>query len=600
LSREELWNFWERQLSPQDRAILRSARGKKGRTVSDAEAATYAIDHLFYRQPVVAEKKLLAEGLRYGVGSVTLDGLKKELKRQGVHVVGGQATTEAIRQQEAFLIAFARDGRGKKRPVVPDPVEVGKFLQPAGAGHSVIRLTDEQAAALRALIGSRDTLNIVDAGQGTGKTTMLEQYAAILARHQVRTIWLGTTHTAVDELKARKLPAMTLASFLASPDAQRKAAGSRIILDEASMLAQGDAYRLCRYTKEHGCRIDLVGDSRQYKSPVGGNTVALFNRYSGVVPITMQKTMRQQGQLKEAMEAIRDGHVLQGHDLLKQLGFVHELPLEKLTQKAAELYLQWSAKGEHVPVISPTHLQAGEIAANIRQGLRERGELTGEDHLVRRLVNLNWSPAQVEDAKKHGVGDVTLLRYGTYREDTLPLAVGERVRTTMGGKTTDGKHRLRAGQRYRVAGFNADGDVILHNGWVVDKNWGGLAQNYVSTGQGAQGITANRAIVVYGTPSLVATRQEGFYVPVSRVRKEVAVLTDSNASLREAIQRQDKRLSATELLATRKRQESPLRQRLGKLLARTRRLADFMRTHERRPGDRQRSLPREKEIGYAR
>src|SRR5579884_1915311 len=442
LSREELWSFWERQLTSADRTILRSAKGKQGRVVTDAEAAEYAIGHLFHQKPVVAEKKLLIEGLRYGVGSVTLDGLKKEFKRQGVHFINGQATTDAIRDQEAFLIRFTRNGRGKKRSVVPEPVDVAKLLRPAKAGHKAIELTDEQAAAIRALVGSRDTLNIVDAGQGTGKTTMLEHYGGILARHRVATLWLGTTHTSVDELKERGLPAMTLAHFLASKVEQRKvAAGSRIILDEASMLPQGDAYRLCRYAEQHGCRIDLVGDSKQYKAPVGGDTLGLLYRYSGISPITMTETMRQQGKLKEAMEIIRDGQVLKGHDMLQELGMVHEVPLAQLTQRAAELYLQWMAKGDHVPVISPTWQQADDITEKIRRGLKERGELTGDEQIVRRLVNLHWSPAQIEDARKHGGGEVTLLRNGAYREDTLPLAVGERVKTSMGGQTKDGKHR---------------------------------------------------------------------------------------------------------------------------------------------------------------
>jgi hypothetical protein len=134
----------------------------------------------------------------------------------------------------------------------------------------------------------------------------------------------------------------------------------------------------------------------------------------------------------------------------------------------------------------------------------------------------------------------------------------------------------------------------------VDKQWGGLAQDYVRTGQGWQGATANRAIVVYGTPSLVATRLEGFYVPVSRVRKEVAVLTDSNAMLREAIQRQEKGLSATELFASHERQKSPLRQRLSKHLAYMRRLAEFARTHERRSADRQRTPPVNRGMDYGR
>jgi hypothetical protein len=170
----------------------------------------------------------------------------------------------------------------------------------------------------------------------------------------------------------------------------------------------------------------------------------------------------------------------------------------------------------------------------------------------------------------------------------------------MGGKTKDGKHRLCNGTRYSIKGFTKADDPILNNGWVVDKDWGGLVQRYVSTGQGAQGITENRAIVVYGTPSLVATRQEGFYVPVSRVRKEVAVLTDSNAALRQAIQRQESRKSAMELMEPRRRQKVPLRQRLGKHWSYLRRLAAFARAHEWRSGDRQRKPPSEREIGYAR
>jgi hypothetical protein len=502
---------------------------------------------------------------------------------------------------------LVREGRGKERPIMPPPVDVRALLKKIVAGLPNIRLADEkvlndeQEKAVRALVGSRDVVNVLDASQGTGKTETMKQYGRILSHFRVGTTWLGTTHTAVRELIERGLPAMTVARFLGSKEEQHKAAGHRIIVDESSMLAHGDAYRLMMYAHEHGCRMDFVGDSRQYKSPTAGDTMRLLSsRFTGLVPITMKKTMRQQGRLKEAMEAIRDGQVLKGHDMLRELGCVRELPLDQLTQTAAELYLQWSGKGDHVPVISPTHAQADEIAIKIRQGLRERGDLKGEDHTVRRLVDLQWSPAQLKEAKEQGADGVVLTRYGAYREEAQALAVGDLVRTTMGGKTKDGKHRLCNGTRYSIKAFTKSGDPILNNGWVVDKDWGGLVQRYVSTGQGAQGITEDRAVVVYGTPSLVATRQEGFYVPVSRVRKEVAVLTDSNAALREAIQRQESRKFAMELMHPLKRQRMPLRQRLGKHLAYVRRLAAFARTHERRPGDRQRAPHSQREIGHAR
>ena len=62
-------------------------------------------------------------------------------------------------------------------------------------------------------------------------------------------------------------------------------------------------------------------------------------------------------------------------------------------------------------------------AAKIRLGLRAKGDLKGEDRTIRRLVNLNWTPAQLEDARKHGGGEgVVLTRYGAYREETQALA----------------------------------------------------------------------------------------------------------------------------------------------------------------------------------
>src|SRR5262249_4927483 len=147
--------------------------------------------------------------------------------------------------------------------------------------------------------------------------------------------------------------------FLQSPAEQRKAVGSRIIVDESSMLALGDAHRLCQYAREHGCRTDFVGDSKQYRSPVAGDTMRLLtSRFTGVVPITMTKTRGQAGSFKEAMEAIRGGKVWDGHDMLSERRCVRGLPLSELTQKAADLCLEWTPKGEQVPVISPPHAQA--------------------------------------------------------------------------------------------------------------------------------------------------------------------------------------------------------------------------------------------------
>jgi len=64
------------------------------------------------------------------------------------------------------------------RPVVAEPDEISRSVRTAAG----IELSDEQANTLQALVGSRDVVNVVDAGQGTGKTTMLETFGNILER----------------------------------------------------------------------------------------------------------------------------------------------------------------------------------------------------------------------------------------------------------------------------------------------------------------------------------------------------------------------------------------------------------------------------------
>src|SRR4029078_7905588 len=72
-------------------------------------------------------------------------------------------------------------------------------------------------------------------------------------------------------------------------------------------------------------------------------------------------------------------------------------------------------------------------------------------------------------------------RYEVYRRTQRPLAGGDRVRVTAGGKTKDGKHRLSNGSLFNVEGFTKRGDIIVDHGWVIDRNFGHLTHGYVAT-----------------------------------------------------------------------------------------------------------------------
>ena len=110
------------------------------------------------------------------------------------------------------------------------------------------------------------------------------------------------------------------------------------------------------------------------------------------------------------------------------------------------------------------------------------------------------------------------------------------------------KTRLNNGAIYEVDGFTASGDIRLANGFVVPKDYGGLAHGYVVTSHASQGKTVDQVLIALGSESLAAASREQFYVSVSRGREGVKLYTDDKAAMMEAVQASCARLSATELM----------------------------------------------------
>src|SRR5207253_2445312 len=130
--------------------------------------------HCFAREAVVPERKLLTEALKRGIGSVTVEATQRELARrplirgeQGGRVV---VTTEEMLEAESRLIAFARKGRGRFRPL-GDPDR--PFLRDW--------LNKGQRAAIRHVLASRDRVTIIRGAAGTGKTTLETELGEALA-----------------------------------------------------------------------------------------------------------------------------------------------------------------------------------------------------------------------------------------------------------------------------------------------------------------------------------------------------------------------------------------------------------------------------------
>ncbi len=242
----------------------------------------------------------------------------------------------------------------------------------------------------------------------------------------------------------------------------------------------------------------------------------------------------------------------------------------------------------------------------IRQALKTEGRLGGQERIFTSLRPLNLTEAQrtdkaeylpgtvvqfVQNAKgftrgerltvestdsegvhvaREGGGKAILpldqaARFQLYRKEELALSRGDRLRITMNGFTAESrrglsgkkaKDRLDNGAVYEVEGFTRQGDIRLANGFVVPKNYGGIAHGYVVTSHASQGKTVDASLIALGRESFSAANKQQFYVSVSRGREAVRLYTDDKAAMMEAVQSSAARLSATELMqpATPKRQ----------------------------------------------
>jgi ATP-dependent exoDNAse (exonuclease V) alpha subunit len=240
-------------------------------------------------------------------------------------------------------------------------------------------------------------------------------------------------------------------------------------------------------------------------------------------------------------------------------------------------YVQSLAEGATALVVSPTHAEGHRITVAIREALRKKGKLKGEERIFRVLENASLTEAERTDAVNYSPGDVLVFnqnakggftrgqkvtvengeplpldqaaRFQMFYARTLNIAAGDIVRITRNGWTADrGKHRLDNGSMYRIKKFEKNGDIVLENGWKIDKDYGFLDLGYVVTSHTSQSKTVDRVFVGQSSQSFPASSREQFYVSASRGRYQVTAYTDDKEALLEAINQSDERLSATELV----------------------------------------------------
>lgn len=579
LSWQALRKLWDARLTDRERAALTAIHGREhvaARLVhGEALAVDHALDHSFVRDAVLPERKLITEALKRGLGAVTVEGITREMQDRPLirsEIEGRKmATTKEMLAQESKLIDYARLGRGRCRPL-------GNPDRPCSRDW----FNEGQKAAVAHVLGSRDRVMIIRGVAGTGKTTLEQEIGEALVEAGKPVVAVAQSVKASREVlreEAGFANADTIARFLKDKEMQGSAKGGVILVDEASQLGTRDMLRLFNVADHVGARVILVGDRRQHRSVTAGEPLKLLEEKAGLRVAQVTEILRQKGDYKKVAQDLSDGRASEAFEQLDKLGWIKQVPDEDRYEQLAAAYLsaaeerKKNGKLKSALVVSPTHAEAASITLAIRAGLKNQGKLDNE-----RMVDV-WIPkhltdAQKADATEYDAGDLLQFyqnapghqkgsrltvednmklptelanRFEVYRPMQMPLAVGDRVRLTAGGKTKDGEHRLSNGSLLTVQGFTKRGDLIVDRGWIIDRDFGHLSHGYVVTSHASQGVTVDKVFVGISSESFPATYQRTAYVALTRGKEEAQIFTDDRDELLKVVGRTDEPLSATEL-----------------------------------------------------
>lgn len=584
LDHQTLARMWTERLSADEHKILATVKQvPKHESVPARTAVQYALEHAFERESVVSVKRLAAEALWRGIGSINVDDVRQEITADKIiaREIAGQTmcTTNAVLSEERWMTLFAASGRGQCRALATSPFQ-----------HVNKQLSEEQVAVINHVLSSQDRVIGIRGAAGVGKTALMMEAVRVIEAHGTKVFTFAPSAEASRGVlrEAGFENAETVAALLQSSEMQQQIRGQVIWIDEAGLLSTRDMKQIFEVAQASQARVILSGDTQQHHSVQRGDAQRILERYAGIKFAQLNTIRRQRGQYREAVKHLAKGNVEEGFRMLEQLGSIKEIGENGRYRTLASDYVQLLNQGKQTLVISPTHREGELVTTNIRQALQVEGILGNRERRFLQQQSLMLTEADRTQAEQFHLGQIVQFhrhvtgfaagekvrvvglsatsvkvqkpdgtirllpleqarRFQVYQAQAISLAKGDRIRVTQNGSTLDRQHRLHNGAIYTVAGFTQDGHIKLTNGWVIDRNYGNLDYGYCLTSHAAQGKSVDRVLIAQSSVSLGAASRQQFYVSASRARESVTIYTDDKQELKDAVSRSDSRMTALEL-----------------------------------------------------
>ncbi len=408
---------------------------------------------------------------------------------------GREMTTAELVAVERRLIASAVGRAGEGTGVVE-----GSRVE-HGITAAERPLTVEQAAAVRAVIGSGDGVSVIEALAGTGKTYTAGVLRQVYERAGYEVLGTAPTGRAVRELAEEAgVPARTVDRLLldAGQPGGELPRGCVLILDEAGMSGTRPSARLLEAAERAAAKVVAIGDPGQLASVQAGGWLGAVGRRLGAHRLT--EVMRQRDpQERRALGALHDSR--------------------------PDRWLDWAGRAGRIETFA-------DPAGACGQALAEWAEATAETGLARTVMIArdNDTRDRLNQGARELRRDAGALGE-TFSYGPVEVAVGDRVICRRNDGRLDVDNGMRGTVRHvdaeRVA-IDTDGGLVreLPAAYVADH----VEHAYALTGHGMQGGTVEAAIVVASPRDLTAGWS---YTALSRARGETRLLVHDEQFPRE-------------------------------------------------------------------
>ncbi len=579
--------FWQSELGIQRLNELEQvyqAALDRGPLVAEDEtgaALAFAVEHLFERSSAIQRHVLLATAIEHHMGGIDVENAKKAVlsnlipgKGEGLEQF---LTTREQLDREKWCVSEVET---RKDTVSPIDSEFRCAILRLGETWRPGFVSDDQARAIEGMLGTKDAVIALRGVAGAGKTTSLAVFNAAARSAGFQTLFLAPTVKAVDVLRTEGFEdAMTVAAFLADHRAQSEVDGQTVIVcDEAGMLSSRQGEGLLRVVSRSQARLVAVGDARQHSSVEAGDWLRILETQSRMTTFELTQIQRQkEHQYRSATTLMAKGQVRAGLEMLEEMGWIKETTSPE-TEIAGDFLKAWDAGVDHIAV-APTHAIIRAATAQIRDGLAERGVLSGP---VRRFLvadSLNFTVAQKKNARSYTPGQLVtfnrripgasrnrayaveelkgnllLLRahsgarvavdfqkYAHAYDVSLPREVELRNGDRIQIRSNDKKAGLANGDLLTFAGTHRAGGILTREGKTIPAGFLNFTHGYVVTSHKSQGRTAEEAGMIAGIDA------KGIYVSATRAKKALRIYTPDKRALFASAERNGDRKAALEV-----------------------------------------------------